>query len=258
MDKKPNYPVLTLAKSLEIIDLLSKESNKRGLGISELSRQLNMGKSTVHRILDTLAYFKYVEKNDETDKYKLSWGLFYVGQVVPEQNQLSQMNYQILEELSHQTGETVNLSVRSGDESVIIYQYDSKTNLRAGHQVGGREPLYATALGKVLIEDLDRNKLTKILGDQDFLAYTPNTIQNMDALIKHIEKVKIQGYAIDDEEHCLGLKCIAMPLKNYTGEIVAAVSVSAPVVRMSDDKLLEIKEALELACKKISTFLGKQ
>ena len=258
MEKKPNYPVLTLVKALEIIDLLSKESSKRGLGISELSRQLKMGKSTIHRILDTLAYFKYVEKNEETDKYKLSWGLFYVGQVVPEQNQLSKIDYQILEELSIQTGETVNLGVRSGEESVIIYQYDSKTNLRAGHHVGGREPLHATSLGKILIEDLDRVTLMKILGDQVFPIYTPNTIQNMDELIENIEKVKMQGYAVDEEEYCLGLRCIAMPLKNYTGEIVAAVSVSAPSIRMSDDKLLETKEALDSACKKISKFLGKQ
>ncbi len=258
MEKKPNYPVLTLVKALEVIDILSKEPNKRGLGISELSRQLNMGKSTVHRIIDTLAYFKYVEKNDETDKYKLSWGLFYVGQVVPEQNQLSNINYQILEELSLQTGETVNLGVRSGDESVIIYQYDSKTNLRAGHHVGGREPLHATALGKILIGNFDRDALVKILGDQAFPIYTPNTIKDMDELIMQIEKVKLQGYAVDEEEYCLGLRCIAMPLKNYTGEIVAAVSVSAPSIRMSDDKLFETKEALDLACKNISKFLGEQ
>ncbi|EGO62613.1 IclR family transcriptional regulator [Acetonema longum] len=256
MNKKPNYPVLTLQKSLEIIDILAKNSNNRGLGISELSRMLDMGKSTIHRILDTLAYFKYVEKDAITEKYKLSWGLFNVGQAVPKQNQLTGVDNQLLKDLSNRCQETVNMGVLARNEVVIIAKSDTKTNLKAGIEIGGREPLHATAMGKTLIHELDKEELARIFEGETLPSFTPNTLTSLDALVKELEKVKQQGFAVDDEEYCLGLRCIAMPLRDYTNGIVAAVSISAPALRMNYSKLMEAKEELAAVCKTISQYLG--
>jgi len=256
MDKRPNYPVLTLVKALEIIELLAKDSGSRGLGVSELSRALNMGKSTVHRILDTLAYFKYVEKNEATEKYKLSWGLFYAGQAVPQQNQFSGLDYKILEELSEECGETVNFGVRTGNETIVIAKFDSKTNLKAGPEIGVREPLHDTARGKILIQEMDRATLLKLFGGEILPRRTPRGITVLDDLIRHLAEVRRQGFAVDDEESSVGVRCIAMPVRDYTGRIVAAISVTAPSLRMDDNKMADVKESLAVACKKISRYLG--
>ena len=256
MIEQPNYPVKTVVKALETIEALSKDSNNRGFGVSELSRKLGIGKSTIHRILETLTYFKYVEQNQETGKYKLSWGLFYVGQVVPRQNQLGNIDTQILEELSNRCEETVNVGVRVGKEAVIISKYDKSTHLKAGPEIGGREPAHATSLGKILIHELDQAKLKEVLITETLERFTPNTITKIDDLIKELEIIRQQGFAVDNEEFCLGLTCVAMPIRDYTGTIIAALSVSAPSLRMNESKLMLIKEELTSSCKRISECLG--
>ena len=106
-DNKPKYPVQTVSKAIEIINYLAKDTSNRGAGITELSREIGMGKSTIHRILDTLLYYGYIDKNWETNRYRLGWELYSVGQRVPRQNQIFNLDPAYLTALSQKTGETV-------------------------------------------------------------------------------------------------------------------------------------------------------
>lgn len=254
----PKYPVQTLEKSIEVIEVLATDGFNGGLGISELSNKLGIGKSTIHRILDTLLAYNFVEKCPESSKYRLGWKLFEVGNLVPQQRNLSNIDIGILQELCNKYQETVNLGVRVKDKVVVISRMEPKSSLIASHQIGSHEPLHATSMGKALICEFNREELSEILGDEPFETYTRNTITSMDQLVNELEKIKSQNYSIDDEELCAGLSCISMPVRNFTNEIVAAISVSGPTTRLNFSKIMSIREGLEAATTKLSTYLGNK
>lgn len=254
LDHNPKYPVQTLEKALEIIGLLSAETVE-GLGITELSKKLNMGKSTVHRILDTLVAYGYVEKNPD-NKYCLGWELFKLGYSVPRQRNLYNFDKKILEDLCSKYEITVNLGVRSKGEVVIISKFDPKTRLTVNMHIGEREPLYCTSLGKILISEMDKETLLKIIDVNKMHSFTPNTITNIDDLMKELEKVREQGYAIDDEEFCLGLSCISMPVRDHSKKIIAAISMSGPSVGLSFNRIMDMKKGLATAALKVSKYFG--
>ena len=160
----PKYPVQTVIKAIEIINFLAEESGNRGVGISEFSRELDMGKSTVHRLLDTLQYYGYVEKNEETNCYRLGWKLYRVGKMVPVQNQIFNLDQQYLVELNKKTRETVNLGVLKRNESVIISKIDGYNDgLRVVVAPAEREAVHATALGKMLISEMDDEQIRTLI-----------------------------------------------------------------------------------------------
>lgn len=254
------YPVQTLEKALDIIEILARESGN-GLGISELSRRLNIGKSTIHRILDTLSAYGYVDQVSDKGNYRLSWRLYEIGNVLPYQRDLNNFDNEILRELCNEYQETVNLGVRNDNYVVIISKVDpTNSALRAIKCVGDREPLHATALGKVLLSETEPEAVDAILKhpDNSLESYTSNTITSFDKLHLELRKVREQGYAIDNEEYSNGMSCIAMPVKNYEKRIVAAVSVSGPSFRLNFSKIMEIKDELTLVSEKMSDFLGRK
>lgn len=250
------YPVQTLEKALDIIELLFKENSNKGFGISELSRKLGIGKSTVHRFLDTLVAYGYIEKSIENNRYCLGWKLFEIGNTIPIQRNLYNFDTNLLNDLCNEYQETVNLGVKVDSDVVTIFKVEPSTTLKANLEVGRREALHATGMGKVLISECSKTELVKLLGDKELKSYTPKTITSLDNLVAELEKVREQGYSIDDEEFCLGLSCIAMPIRNYKNEIIAAVSVSGPSFRLSFNKILDIKNSLEKVTKKLSNYLG--
>jgi len=250
------YPIKSLDKALEIIDILAKDVRNSGLGISEIDEKLKIGKSTIHRMLDTLMAHNYVEKNTATNKYCLGWRLFEIGSTIPKQRSLYNFDMKILHDLSIKYGETVNLGVRDGRDVITVYKVESETTLKANISIGGREALHATSMGKVLISELSNGEIMGILREEQLIAYTPNTITSIEKLLSELKKVREQGYAIDDEELCIGLSCIAMPVRNNKGQIVSAVSVSGPSIRINFNKILNIKDDLKIATGNISKYLG--
>lgn len=252
----PKYPVQTLEKTLKIIEILFNEGQSKGIGISELSRKLGIGKSSIHRILDTLAAYDYIERCSGGSGYRLGWKLFEIGSAVPQQHDLNSFDTEILRDLCNKYNETVNIGIRVDDNVVTISKVEPSTKLMANIQVGGREPLHCTAMGKCLISELRENELAEIFGEGDLERYTPNTITSVKDLKIQLEKIREQGYSIDDQEFCMGLSCIAMPIRNYKNEIVAAISISGLASRFSFSKIIEIKEDLDKAAQKLTTYLG--
>ncbi len=250
------YPVHTLEKSLEVIELLSKKTDGSGMGISELSRNLNLGKSTVHRILTTLMAYGYAGKVPNTTNYRLDWKLYEIGTIVLQQRDLNNFDLSILQRICDKHKETVNIGILANKHVVILNKAEPSTTLIANLRIGSREPFYATALGKVLTSELEDDKLAEICRDMEFKKFTPKTIGSYEELVAELKKVREEGYAIDEEEFCLGVSCIAMPVRNIKKEIVAAISVTGPSVRLNFSKIIEIKEDLALATMELSEYLG--
>lgn len=247
METTPKYPVHTLSKALDVIEVLSKDTSNRGFGISELSKMLGIGKSTIHRILETLMQYKYVEKNTETSRYRLGWGIYSIGQCVPRQNQLFTVDNNLLIELNKTCGETVNLAILANREVVVTSKISASDGTNIYINTGDRETLYATALGKVLVSEMEPSMILSLVREpMDQL--TPHTINSVAAFMKQLSQVKELGYAVDDEEYCIGLYCIAMPVRDYTNKIVAAISVSTPKNRINDAKKDLILHTLHTTC----------
>jgi len=258
MTREPKYPVQTVMKAIEIINCLAKDSGSRGIGISEFSRILGLGKSTVHRILDTLQFYDYIEKDEESNRYRLGWELYKISQAVPLQHQLFDINQSFLVELSNKVQEVVNLGILKRGEIIITSKVeDVRTGLRVSMNPGEYEPIHATALGKILVSELQADKIQELLDLGEGLAsYTANTITDAGEFLKEVKFTRQRGYSVDAEEYCAGLYCMAMPLRDYTGEIVAAISVSTPTARMDEEKKALILESLGESSKKISESLG--
>ncbi len=260
MMQEPKYPVKTVAKAIDIINHLSQDTGNRGDSISELSQFLGIGKSTVHRLLDTLQFYGYVEKDPETKRYKLGWELYKIGQVIPLQNQLFDINQNYLMDLSHETHETVNLGMLKRGEVVIISKIEGvRDHLRVNINPGEYEAIHATALGKMMLSEWNASQIRSLFdGKNELPTYTPNTISTVDALLKDERIIRQRGYAVDNEEYCLGLYCMAMAVRDYTGEIVAGISVSMPSVRVTAEKRAHTLQCLNEAADRISRQLGYQ
>lgn len=257
MTHEPKYPVQTVIKAIELIEFLAKDSGK-GVGISEISKELDMGKSTVHRLLDTLLCYGYVEKVSDSNRYRLGWELYKIGQVIPQQNQLFNLDQRYLMELSHKTQETVNLAILRNKETVLLSKLEnSRDALRVSVNPGEYESIHATGLGKAMICEMRSDEINELFsGKEQLPVYTSHTIKNRRELLTELSLTKQRGYAVDNEEYCIGLYCIAMPVRDYTRKIIAAVSVSTPTVRMNPEKKQEIIKALKVCTDEISRALG--
>jgi len=252
---RPKYPVHSLEKALGLVECL-KSCPGEGLQINELSERLNLGKSTVHRILDTLLAHQYVEKCQHS-KYRLGWKLFEIGNAIPRQRNLDLFDPLILQNLCNKYDETVNLAVCIGDRAVIVAKCDPlNVSVKANLLVGGREPLHATAIGKSLISELNFKELHAIFDGEHLKRYTQKTITSIAELFEHLQTVREVGYSIDEEEYSEGLTCIAVPIKNHRKDIIAAISISGPTFRLKHKKILDAIQDLQSARDDMSKYFG--
>jgi DNA-binding IclR family transcriptional regulator len=154
------------------------------------------------------------------------------------------------------TGETVHLGILDGREAVVIDKIDSFRSIRMASSIGFRSPLHCTGVGKVLSASMPSSKRAALWKEQDLRRYTPNTITDPLALETQLKVIAAQGYALDLEEKEQGLRCVAAPIRDHTGNTVAAISVSAPSNRMTEESLPEIVRVVLSCALKISEDIG--
>jgi DNA-binding IclR family transcriptional regulator len=164
----------------------------------------------------------------------------------------------ILQKLWTATGETVNLAILDGQQILYLDVIESSHTFRLSSQVGVRRPVYCTALGKAMISQLPADELKELLASLTFERFTPHTLTQPAKLCKELEKMRSQGYAVDDEEAVLGARCVAAPIFDANNKVVAAVSVSGPLTRVTAEKAPMIGALLKKAAHAISRRLGCQ
>lgn len=253
--KKPKYPIKLLLNTFLIFDILIKKNQP--VSIHELSEVLNIYPSSIHRILDTLNYLGYIEKKLDSDKYQIGIKAIELGMAKLNQVDLIKDATPYLEALSKEFNENIYLGVLFEGEVMYEAKKEAPRKIRLTTHVGVRTPVHCTALGKVLIADLSKEEREKIIGNKRLQRFTKNTIIDKKVLENEIEKVKKLGYAIDNEENENEIKCIASPIKDNNGKVIAAISISGPSYRFnnSDEQKIMIKAVIGTA-KKISSRLG--
>jgi len=254
MKKPPKYPIKALDKSLSVLDLLLKKDS--AMNMTELAKKLGFYPSTVHRILDTLKQWDYVERDSQTQKYQLGLKALELGMAKLHQMDLPREIAPYLKALVKQCNETVHLGVLKEGEVLYLAKEESSQTIRMCSYVGKRTSLYCSALGKVLLAYFSKEERRQILGKKVLLPLTENTITDRRELEKELNKVKEQGFALDREENEKDIRCVAAPIRNYHGKVIAAISISGPAFRIDKNTQNKLKRALLETSKKISERLG--
>lgn len=254
MEEEAKNPIQVAEKLFQVIEVLAENGP---MGIMDLSNSLGFHKSTIHRLVASLQFMGYIRQDEESLKYSLSLKFLAIGSKILEQTNMAMLIHPALKRLAEQTGETVHLVQREGTEAVYIDKVESNvSSIRMVSRVGSRVPLYCSGVGKALLAELGDEEVERIWNSSEIRRLTPKTITSFNDLMKRVEDVRRDGYAIDDEENEEGVRCIAVSLHDYHRETVYALSISAPVSRMSDGRLSELKDAVLDFKKEIAKSLG--
>lgn len=244
----------SIDRTLQVLELFSVE--KPEWGVTEISEALNFYKSTVHGILSTLEARGFIEKNPVTGKYWLGIKFLELGSVVLKELDVRTVAQPYMEKLSREFNETVHLGVLVEGEVLSIEQKESSQSLRLQMYIGKRAPLHCTAVGKALMAYLPDEKITEIVNTHGLRRYTEHTITDLDALKAELEKIRAQGYAVDNMEHEEGVRCIAAPIRDSSGEVVASMSISGPAYRINEQNDAAIAARVKACCEEISAKMG--
>jgi len=246
--------IQSIDRALQVLELFSLE--KPEWGITEISKALNIYKSNVHNVLTTLAEKGFVIKDAKTDKYKLGIKFFELGSIVIKNMDLRKIAHPYMEKLLKEFNETVHLGILVEGEILSIEQEESGQSLSPRIFIGKRAPLHCTGVGKAIMAYLPKDKVTAIVKEKGLTRYTENTITNKRELEKELEKIREQGCAVDNMEHEEGVRCIAGPIRDYTGKVRASLSVSGPAFRINENNIPNIAKKVKEYCDYISKEMG--
>mgnify|MGYP000867208268 CR=1 FL=1 len=211
------------------------------VSLADLSRQLELNKSTTHRLLCSLIYMGYVKQDPENQKYDMSLKLLSLSNKLLSRMDILEHVRPYLKQLSQETGETVHFVQQDGLDAVYIYKEESYQNsVRMVSKVGNRIPLYCSGVGKAIAADMEEYQVESFWDNSNIQKLTPHTITDFSAFLQRLEEVRKNGYALDDEENELGVRCIAVSIPDYRGRPKYAFSISAPAARMSDERIQEL------------------
>ena len=257
MEQRTNRPpkarLSSVANSIRLLSSFSGEENE--LGITVLAGRLKLAKSTVHRLAATLTAARFLEQNGETGKYRLGLALFELGALVRRRMDVADAARQKLRELLETTGETVQLGIIDHQSVLYIYEMEPRRAIRMAAAVGARAPLHSTAVGKVLLASQPAEYVSQVI-DLGLKSFTPKTIVERDELLQTLAEVAQRDYATDDEESETGLRAIASPVRNHTGQVIAAVGLAAPVQRMNKKVMQTCVPSVIATANAVSARLG--
>jgi IclR family KDG regulon transcriptional repressor len=252
--KEPEL-VKAVVKTMRILESLSQD---RSLGVTEVSNSLRMHKSTVYRFLNSLKALGYVRQDPETEQYSMTLKLFEIGMAVLDRLELWREAQPVIKRMAEETRETVHLA--SLDEHALVYlgKIESAQTLRVSmmSRVGQSGPTYCTGLGKTLLAYLAPQRVTEILDREKVIRFTERTITDRSQLDTELESIRRNGYAVDNEEHEIGVRCVAAPVRDNIGAVIAAVSISVPSVRLADKDIPRYSEIVVKGAAEISRRLG--
>jgi IclR family KDG regulon transcriptional repressor len=246
-------PLSSIKKALRVLDAFSTETPE--LGVTEIGTLLKSHKSSISRILLTLMSEGFVEKNPVTRKYRLGLKLVDLGNRVLGRFDLRDLAGPFMEDLARKTHEIIHLSVLDKDEIVYLDKRGEGQTLTVATKIGGRNPAHASAMGKVLLSGLPPEELSSVLAITPLTRFTENTITATPRLLKELKKVKDQGFAVDNEEAFLGIRCVAAPIMDSQRKIIAAISCTVPTQRMTPERMKEMQKYVTDTARQISERL---
>lgn len=253
--QKDPYTINSSAiKAFSILEYLAKTGVPKDLGV--ISADLHMNKSTIYRFLATLCSLGYVVQNPDTGRYALGSKVVWLASRFLESIDLRVMARPFLESLVEKTRETVHLAILDNYEVVYIDKVDGLQPVKMASRIGGRMPAHSTGLGKALLAYLDEIHWREYINKVGLRVYTPNTIYDPDTFIQHLRQIRECGYSIDNSENEEGIRCVAVPVFDHTGQTIAALSISGWSLTMTPERDVELSLLARQVANEISKRLG--
>ncbi|MCD6219443.1 IclR family transcriptional regulator [Candidatus Calescamantes bacterium] len=251
---KRYWVIGSLDKGLSIMEYLS--SKCEGVSLNEIASSLQMEKSSTFRLLSTLSRRNFVRQDESTKKYTLGFKILELQRSLSSQLKLEKESYPFLQELTNRTGESSHIAVYSQEGVTFIATHRCDEVLSVYNDVGRREPLHCTALGKVLLSFLSEEKKKEVLKTINLEKFTSRTITSCRQLQEELKRVKEKGVAVDNEEYREGVRCVAAPVFNSDNKVIAAIGISGPSTRISPERFSSIEEIVKDVARKLSSSLG--
>ncbi|MBB6486213.1 HTH-type transcriptional regulator BhcR [Rhizobium lusitanum] len=245
--------VQVLDRSLKLLELVAEAD---GAVLTDLADQSAMAPSTVHRLLTSLAQHGMVAHDSETGAWTIGVKAFEIGTAYLRFRKLSTISRPFLKQLMEETGETANIAIEEDGDVVFISQAESHAPMRAFFRPGRRGPIHASGIGKAIISTWPDSRIEAALGEGTLQHFTEKTRDTLPALLKDLTEIRSRGWSIDDEEHTLGMRCVAAPIFDEYGDAVAGISVSGPAVRLPDEKVHALGPIVRAAAEGLTKAMG--
>lgn len=226
----------SVANALRLMEELA--DLPEGVGVSELSRRMGLGKSTVHLLLSTLVERGFAEKASE-GVYRLGISAFEVGSAVPDSARFGGALAKPMRRLADASGEAVSLAVRRGSDAIFVQRFESASILRAEIRIGTRMPVHSCASGKILMSEMDRAEIDALFPSASLPFVTIHTLRKKSLLLRELEVVRREGYALNNEEYTEQVRGAAAGIRDGSGLLVAALSIAGPMGRFQPNQWVE-------------------
>jgi DNA-binding IclR family transcriptional regulator len=254
MPASESTKVPAVERALAVLEVLAE--SKRGFSISEMARRLGVPKSSIHLILATLERRGYLVKNPQSRRYFVGLKLVSLAHVALDGFELRQRAVPFLLALAAKTGLTVHMAVLEGNEAVLIERIESPGLVKLNTWVGQRMHVNCTAVGKVLSAYLTEEEFKRTIQTKRLIKHNQNTISSLGRLREELNRVRAAGYAVDDEEEEVGVRCVGAPVFDQTARAVAAVSVAGTTSQIPADGIERLAALVQEAGIRISRELG--
>jgi DNA-binding IclR family transcriptional regulator len=232
--------------------------NREGIGLAELSKRVGLHNSTTFHLVKTMVQLGYVSQLADSRKYRIGRRMFTLAAGALDEIELVSVATPILEKLTSATGEYSHFAIRSGEQIVVVAKTAGTGIFQMVDRTGAVRPAHATALGKVLLSALSPSQLERYLETCELRKFTAKTIVEKDALVREIEEVRRKGLAFDDGEFDPEARCVAVPVRDFTGRVAGAIGMSGPMWRLSLQALQEKSKYVREAAVELSAELGFQ
>ena len=253
-DIEPRDPYMlgSLRKGLEVLDCFARRET---WSLAELAVELGQTKPTVFRILHTIEAFGYLQKDKLTGRYSLAMRFHTLGSSAVRHEQLRWQALPPLQDLARETGETVHVGILYDGEAICVQAVDGTRLVRMHAFVGKRTPAHASALGKVLLAHVPDAEFDAFVS-LGLTRFTPHTLTEPASLREALHHIRTNGWALDDEEMEVGLRCLGAPITDHSGRPCACVAVSAPAARMDPSRIATLIPLVKATAARISRMLG--
>ncbi len=249
-------PIQSAGRIFQIMEVLSAGGS---MGLLEISNQVGLSKSTVHRLLNSLIYMGYTRQEESTGKYRMTYKLVNLSGMILDHSDIVQIAHPYLVKLMEETGETVHLVRRERENITYIDKVEPPTaTVRMISHVGLSLPLYCTGVGKALMAEMPASEVEQLWDASSIEKKTEYTITRVEDLSAELQRIRERGYARDDQENELGVRCVAVSIHDYRGKAVYALSISCPIYRLDDARVKKLAALMLDAAGCISEELGYQ
>jgi DNA-binding IclR family transcriptional regulator len=253
-DDKQRVGVQSLGRAFAILEAVAR--HREGIGLADLSKLVGLHNSTTFHLAKTMVSLGYIRQEKDSKRYRVGRPLFALAASALDEIEMVNVATPVLEDLSRETGESGHFAVRMGDAVVVIARTSGPGAFQLTDRVGVVRPAHCTALGKIILASLRPDQLKRFLERVEMKPSTGKSITDVPALMREIAEIKHSGIAFDDGEFNPEVRCIAVPVMDFTGQIVGALGISGPIWRLSNQVLQNHAKTIRATANRLSAEFG--